>query len=83
MSMLQHEDAAEQRKAWPVAVRRLQDGDSAVMSETTAQQRIAAVDELTRLCWSLARLDVPEYPREATPVQVVSLSERARTRSKP
>lgn len=66
---------AKRRDAWPVGVRRLQDADPAAMPDSTAQQRIAAVAELTRQSWSLAGLEVPDYSRRATPIRLVPLSD--------
>ena len=73
---------AKRRAAWPMSVRRLQDGDGPpAMAGSTAQERIAAVAELTRQSWSLTRADPPGYSRHAAPVKVVALSDVAAVRA--
>ena len=69
------ENRVKGRQTWPMGVRRLQDADAATMPDSNAQERIGAVAELTRQSWNLARLDVPEYSRQATPIKLVPLSD--------
>lgn len=72
-------DAARvnRRRTSRIVVRRLEDGEAPVMPHSSAQERIAAVTELTRASWQLAGFEVPDYPRHRTPIRVTSRSELA------
>lgn len=65
-------ERAEARKSWPVRVYRLGAEPRDDLRETTTpEERLAMVEELTAGAWELARLPVPSYRREATPIRVV------------
>jgi hypothetical protein len=72
------EDQVKNRRMWPLAVRHLHDADTPSMPRSSAQERLAAVAELTRQAWSLAGLELPDYPRHATPVKLVPSSDLPR-----
>lgn len=65
-------ERAEARRSWPVRVYRLGDEPRDDLSATTTpEERLAMVEELTALSWELARLPIPSYRREETPIRVV------------
>ena len=57
------------RSEWPVRVYRLgnEPGDD-LSSTTTAEERLAMMWPLTLEAWELARLPIPGYSREETPM---------------
>ncbi len=65
-------DRAEARKFWPVRKFRLgEEPDENLSATTTAQERLRMMWPLTVDAWSLAGREIPDYPREKTPVRVI------------
>jgi len=63
------------RSRWPVRKFALgsEPGDD-ISAETTAEERLEMVWQLTLEAWSLAGLPLPTYTRSETPVRVVPLA---------
>lgn len=59
------------RAGWPVELRCLADADSSALMGGTAEERLAAVWELTVQAWELSGRDIPTYVRADTPVTAV------------
>jgi hypothetical protein len=60
------------RRAVTVTKRSLHDPpDAGLSGPTTAAERLALVEVLTREAWTLAGLAWPTYPRAAIPVRVL------------
>jgi hypothetical protein len=62
---------ARARSTWPVRKLRLEDDHGEDLSaSTTAEERLAMVEILTREAWSLAGLPLPHYSRAKTPMVI-------------
>jgi hypothetical protein len=73
------EARAAARAAWPVRRYRLgEEPADDLQARTTAEERLAMVDELTRQAWELSRLPLPDYRREETPIRVLPLDAEGR-----
>jgi hypothetical protein len=72
------------RSSWPVRVFSLGDAPGPdLSSDTTPEERLAMVWELTLEAWSLLGSPIPEWNRSEGPVRVVALrNKRATGRSR-
>jgi len=65
------EARAAARGNWPVRVYRLGEEPEDDLSETTPEQRLAMIWELSVDAWTLSGRPFPEYSRAETPVRVI------------
>lgn len=65
------ETRAAARDNWPVRVYRLGEEPEDDLSETTPEQRLAMIWELSVDAWTLAGRPFPEYSRAESPVRVI------------
>jgi hypothetical protein len=62
---------AEARQSWPVRIYRLGAEPSENLSATTtAEERLAMVEELSRQAWELSGRPWPSYTRAEIPVRI-------------
>lgn len=68
---------AAARKSWPIHIYRLGEEPSSDLSETTTvAERVAMVWQLTQDAWASSGRSIPDYPRSATPIQIVDRPRR-------
>lgn len=69
---------AEARRNWPVRKFRLGEEPSEDLSEiTTAAERLGMMWQLAQDAWAMAGKEIPDYPREETPITVRRLGDEA------
>jgi hypothetical protein len=63
---------AAARQSWPVRKFRLgQEPEEDLSETTTAKERLEMMWPLAVDAWTLAGREIPDYPREKTPVRIV------------
>ena len=60
------------RSAWPLKVLRDGEGDEdAFLYELSVEERLAAQQEITEMCWRIAGKEIPDLPRSEWPLKVI------------
>ena len=63
---------AEARRSWPIRTFRLgEEPDDDLSATTTAKERLEMMWPMTVDAWTLAGREIPDYPRDKTPVRVI------------
>lgn len=65
------------RAAWPVRKFRLGEEPDEDLADTTVEERVAMVWQMTVDAWSSAGREIPTYRRSETPVRVLRKGEQA------
>jgi hypothetical protein len=69
---MEREARAAARRSWPVRKFRLgEEPNEDLSATTTASERLEMMWPLAVDAWTLAGREIPDYPREKTPIRVI------------
>jgi hypothetical protein len=73
----ERKERAAARRSWPIRVYRLgEEPDDDLSATTTAAERLAMMWPLAVDAWASSGKEIPDYPRNETPVRIISASDR-------
>lgn len=73
----ERKERAAARRSWPIRVYRLgEEPDDDLSATTTAAERLAMMWPLAMDAWASSGKEIPDYPRNETPVRIIPASDR-------